>query len=87
MSSFDASLNAETAHRLQTAIDDVRTAVQPLQRNGTPQDVAQAVVYLASDRSLQVTGMLLPVDGGITAGDPVNHPQKILQVRSDVLAS
>ncbi|WP_285700250.1 SDR family oxidoreductase [Actinomadura sp. NBRC 104412] len=39
----------------------------PLGRLGTPQDVAEAVAYLASDRAAFVTGQLLVVDGGITA--------------------
>jgi NAD(P)-dependent dehydrogenase (short-subunit alcohol dehydrogenase family) len=44
--------------------------LQPLPRLGTPRDVANAAVYLASERSAQVTGTLLPVDGGTTAGPP-----------------
>ena len=42
--------------------------MQPLQRIGSPRDVANAVMYLASDRAAQVTGIVLPVDGGTTAG-------------------
>jgi len=45
-------------------------AMQPLQRVGSPRDVAEAVLYLASDRAAQVTGIVLPVDGGTTAGAP-----------------
>jgi NAD(P)-dependent dehydrogenase (short-subunit alcohol dehydrogenase family) len=45
-------------------------AMQPLQRLGSPRDVAQAFLYLASDRAAQVTGIVLPVDGGTTAGSP-----------------
>jgi NAD(P)-dependent dehydrogenase (short-subunit alcohol dehydrogenase family) len=45
--------------------------MQPLQRIGSPTDVANAVIYLASDRSAQVTGIVLPVDGGTTAGPPM----------------
>ena len=85
MSSFDASMSEEGARRLHKAVDDVRMTVQPLKRRGTPEDVAHAALYLASDRSSQVTGMLLPVDGGITAGDPVNHLQAIMQARAEVL--
>lgn len=45
-------------------------AMQPLQRVGSPRDVAQAALYLASDRAAQITGVVLPVDGGTTAGAP-----------------
>jgi len=44
--------------------------LQPLQRLGGTRDVANAAVYLASERSAQVTGTVLPVDGGTTAGPP-----------------
>jgi NAD(P)-dependent dehydrogenase (short-subunit alcohol dehydrogenase family) len=51
---------------------------QPLQRLGTPKDVAHAALYLASERSAQVTGIVLPVDGGTTVGAPVNQLKQIL---------
>ena len=44
--------------------------MQPLQRVGSPRDVAEAALYLASDRAAQITGVVLPVDGGTTAGAP-----------------
>jgi NAD(P)-dependent dehydrogenase (short-subunit alcohol dehydrogenase family) len=44
--------------------------IQPLQRLGSTRDVANAAIYLASDRSAQVTGTVLPVDGGTTTGPP-----------------
>jgi meso-butanediol dehydrogenase/(S,S)-butanediol dehydrogenase/diacetyl reductase len=34
---------------------------------GAPEEVAKAVLYLVSDDSSYVTGVLLPVDGGFTA--------------------
>jgi len=37
----------------------------PLKRMGTPQDVAAAVLFLASDDSTYITGQVLPVDGGM----------------------
>jgi len=44
--------------------------MQPLQRVGSPRDVAEAVLYLASERAAQLTGVVLPVDGGTTVGPP-----------------
>jgi NAD(P)-dependent dehydrogenase (short-subunit alcohol dehydrogenase family) len=39
----------------------------PLGRLATPEDVAQAIVFLASDAAAHITGATLPVDGGYTA--------------------
>ncbi len=51
---------------------------QPLQRQGTPDDVAWAALYLASDMSLQVTGLVLPVDGGANLGGVLDDTNKKL---------
>jgi NAD(P)-dependent dehydrogenase (short-subunit alcohol dehydrogenase family) len=40
----------------------------PLGRFGTPEEVARAALYLASDDSAFTTGTLLVVDGGWLAG-------------------
>ena len=39
-------------------------AVHPLGRNGKPDDVADAVLFLASPMSRWITGAVLPLDGG-----------------------
>lgn len=44
------------------------TKTIPLGRRGTPAEVAELALYLASDASAYVTGTELVVDGGITAG-------------------
>jgi NAD(P)-dependent dehydrogenase (short-subunit alcohol dehydrogenase family) len=53
-------------------------ATQPLQRHGGPEDVAQAALFLASDRSAQITGIVVPVDGGTVAGGPVHQMQMLM---------
>lgn len=43
-------------------------AFHPLGRNGQPGDVAEALLFLASDKASWITGQILSVDGGVTAG-------------------
>jgi len=52
----------------QEAIAAQMAAVQSMPRRGLPEDVADAVVYLASEASGFVTGQVLTVDGGWTHG-------------------
>lgn len=40
--------------------------MHPLGRLGTPEDIASAIVFLASDAAAWITGVTLPVDGGLT---------------------
>src|SRR3954453_10133890 len=43
-------------------------ADRPLKREGTVEDVAEAALYFAGDRSRYVTGTVLPIDGGTRGG-------------------
>jgi len=52
-------------------VTQIIAMMQPLQRQGSPGDVAEAALFLASDRAAQITGIVLPVDGGTTTGAPV----------------
>ena len=71
--------NAIAPGTIRTPIWDARLAVEPrtldkvaawypAQRVGTPEDVANAALFLGSDEAAWITGVVLPVDGGLTAG-------------------
>ena len=55
--------------RLQATpeVEAQMATLHALERLGTPEEVAQAVVWLCSDAAAFVTGQLLTVDGGWTA--------------------
>ena len=48
-------------------VREERIAEIPLNRFGRPEEVAQGVLFLASDESSYVTGSELVIDGGVTA--------------------
>jgi NAD(P)-dependent dehydrogenase (short-subunit alcohol dehydrogenase family) len=54
-------------------LGEVSALAQPISRAGQPQDIANAVCFLASDESDFITGHALVVDGGMTLGS-WSHP-------------
>jgi NAD(P)-dependent dehydrogenase (short-subunit alcohol dehydrogenase family) len=44
--------------------------IHPIGRVGQPEEVAKAVTFLASDEASFITGIAMPVDGGLEAGSP-----------------
>jgi NAD(P)-dependent dehydrogenase (short-subunit alcohol dehydrogenase family) len=62
---LDQLLQASATANDRDAPGQLRMA-SPIQRPGTPQDVADAVLYLISPRSDYITGIVLQVDGGGT---------------------
>jgi NAD(P)-dependent dehydrogenase (short-subunit alcohol dehydrogenase family) len=66
------------ARGMTPELRDARRAESLLQTEGYGWDVAQAVAFLASDAARWITGVVLPVDAGRTAGSA--HP---LSPRSD----
>jgi NAD(P)-dependent dehydrogenase (short-subunit alcohol dehydrogenase family) len=57
---------------------------QPLKRQGSPRDIAEGALFLAGDRSPQITGQVLAIDGGATAGSPRSQIADILAARAAV---
>lgn len=47
---------------------DELAALYPLGRVGEPEDIANAVAFLTSDDAAWISGIVLPVDGGVLAG-------------------
>ncbi|HEX9119479.1 MAG TPA: 3-oxoacyl-[acyl-carrier-protein] reductase [Terriglobales bacterium] len=76
MASRNITVNAVAPGYIETAMTDAlapeqkQTAVKmiPLGRVGTPQDVAAAVRFLASDEASYITGHVLSVNGGMLMG-------------------
>ena len=56
----------------------------PSRRLGTPDDIAKAALFLASDDSSFITGHALVVDGGITIGSPMD-PQRLRAFAEEIL--
>ena len=55
---------------VEAAIDDHVRRLAPMGRTGTPEEIAQLAVFLASDESSYCTGSEFVADGGLTAGYP-----------------
>jgi NAD(P)-dependent dehydrogenase (short-subunit alcohol dehydrogenase family) len=71
-----------SANAMQAEIAAIRMRHQPLQRQGSPLDIAQAALFLGSDRSAQITGQILSVDGGATTGDTQSQIAEIMAARA-----
>ena len=50
--------------------------LNPLQRNGEPEEIAQTALFLASDAASYVNGQAIAVDGGLSSSHPVVIPRK-----------
>jgi len=67
---FTSSLDVPDASKdaAKAMIADMSAHAQPVARGGQPEDIANAVAYLASDEASFMTGTHMLVDGGLTIG-------------------
>jgi NAD(P)-dependent dehydrogenase (short-subunit alcohol dehydrogenase family) len=61
-------VDASKADTLADAIKEVFAKAQPIPRSGLPDDIAQCVLWLASDRSTFINATDIVVDGGLIGG-------------------
>ena len=68
-----ADLSEDTRERILDASMNAMIGMQVLKRVTEPRDIAEAALFLASDKARQITGIDLVVDGGASLGDTVNR--------------
>lgn len=71
-----ANVDPEALARYEAQIRQTMRDDRPLKREGTPDDIAEAALYFASERSRYVTGTVLPVDGGTVAGKVIRSRKR-----------
>lgn len=82
----EPGMTQATADRIYHAVRAVRMTRQPLKRQGTVVDIAQAAVFLGSDRAAGISGLIMPVDAGATAGDALPLLPEIIKAREAAIA-
>ena len=73
MMGLGIDLPADELEQLGKDIMSTMVDPQALNRLGQPIDIANAAVFLGSDRSQHITGLNVCVTGGATLGDPVDR--------------
>lgn len=58
-------IETDMTSKLPSSVREAAVAAIPLKRTGTPEDVAFAAVFLASDYAAYITGEVIRVDGGM----------------------
>jgi len=67
---FRTEMNANSIFANRDFMDQVLTKL-PMKRIGEPRELVGPIVFLASDASSMITGLVLPVDGGAHSTCPI----------------
>ncbi|MEM6583944.1 MAG: glucose 1-dehydrogenase [Pseudomonadota bacterium] len=84
---MNEGVSAELAQQMQAVSMKTMQEAQPLARTGTALDVAQAALFLASDRSAQISGLDLRIDGAAAAGYPHNTLAKMQREIGELMST
>jgi NAD(P)-dependent dehydrogenase (short-subunit alcohol dehydrogenase family) len=68
---FQTDMNATSIFANQRFMEQVMTKL-PMRRIGQPHELVGPIVFLASEASSMITGLVLPVDGGAAATCPID---------------
>ena len=68
---FQTDMNATSIFANQRFMEQVVTKL-PMRRIGQPHELVGPIVFLASEASSMITGLVLPVDGGAAATCPID---------------
>ena len=82
-----AGLPEDEKAELMKRIREFLLTRQAIKRQGTTDDIAEVALFFASDRSSYVTGTLMPVDGGMTAGAPPSTAKSFEAVKQGTATS
>lgn len=67
---FQTDMNANSIFTKKSFMEQVMTKL-PMRRIGQPRELVGPIVFLASEASSMITGLVLPVDGGAAATCPI----------------
>lgn len=85
MIAMGAELSDEVREKILDASLDAMLGMQVLKQVGEARDIAEAALFLASDRARQITGFDLIVDGGASLGDTMNRQAAMEQAIGDIV--
>ncbi len=86
-SHVEPGLSPEEAQGLIDYLAPSRQITQALKRSGDPRDIGNMASFLASDRAAHVTGQVIAVDAGVTAGETQRQSELFTRMRAEYLAS
>lgn len=72
---FQTDMNASSIFANKSFMDQVMTKL-PMKRIGQPHELVGPIVFLSSEASSMITGLILPVDGGAAATCPIEWRQE-----------